>query len=200
MSTCYCLGKKIHITELLDGRLEEFGIREHYDEGTSDTQKYLTDGDSYLSIYIENGFFSYVHNPWYGRWRIFTAIAAAFDAEIFSEYQHQYWGFATAAAWRAWHAKEVKEGEDKFYEGILAHVLGESADISPDTFSYKVAKIAKELVAADPSLATPEKREEFMKAVDRRYISMAECQTVQTVDDGGLNGVVSDEEFFASLK
>ena len=59
MSTNYRLSKKIRINELLDGRLESFGVRQMNDE-TSAKQKCLTDGNNFLWVYIDDE--GYRHN------------------------------------------------------------------------------------------------------------------------------------------
>jgi hypothetical protein len=51
MSTHYTTLKKVRIADLFDGRLEEFGIREHvYPKQTIATDKFLTDGRNCLCV------------------------------------------------------------------------------------------------------------------------------------------------------
>ena len=48
MSTDYRLIKPLPTCRLLDGRLEEFGIYEHFGDTTTDRKRLLTDGRNYL--------------------------------------------------------------------------------------------------------------------------------------------------------
>ena len=55
MSTNYCLLRKVPACDLFDGRLEEFGVREHVNpETTTETSRLLTDGRNYLWVYIDD--------------------------------------------------------------------------------------------------------------------------------------------------
>jgi hypothetical protein len=58
MSTCWGLSKKIRACDVFDGRLDEFGIREHIVPGeTTDTYRCLTDGCEYFWGVIGGGGF-----------------------------------------------------------------------------------------------------------------------------------------------
>jgi hypothetical protein len=46
--------------------------------------------------------------------KILQAICEAFDADIFSEYEPQFWGFDTQEEWDAWQRAIAKEHEDEF--------------------------------------------------------------------------------------
>ena len=55
MSTDYRLLRKASACDLFDGRLEEFGVREHVKpEATTETSRLLTDGRNYLWVYIDD--------------------------------------------------------------------------------------------------------------------------------------------------
>jgi len=58
MSTYYSLIKKIPGDDVFDGRLEEFGIREHIEPGqTTNTYRCLSDGHDYVWVRMDgNGF------------------------------------------------------------------------------------------------------------------------------------------------
>ena len=54
MSTDYMPLKKVSARELFDGRLDEFGIREHVKpDGTTEKRRCLTDGRNYMWVYID---------------------------------------------------------------------------------------------------------------------------------------------------
>ena len=104
MSTDYAPAKKICIEDLLDGRLERFGIHEvnaapQHDFGPlkpeeeSDEQKCLTDGRNFVWVYIRDGFVDtltrYFPNGAPGK--ILGAISEVFDTDIFSEHEPQFW-------------------------------------------------------------------------------------------------------------
>ena len=55
MSTDYRLLRKVPACDLFDGRLEEFGVREHVKpEATTEKSRLLTDGRNYLWVYIDD--------------------------------------------------------------------------------------------------------------------------------------------------
>jgi hypothetical protein len=83
--------------ELFDGRLMKFGCREH-GQGT-EFNRCLTDGrGNYLFVWIDDAGRAVeftkrgsCNDPHH----ILTAIAEAFDTQIFSEDEPQFWGFET---------------------------------------------------------------------------------------------------------
>jgi hypothetical protein len=99
MSTNFAPLKKIVAADLFDGRLENFGIREHLTENTTKDWRILTDGtDNYLCVAVNDRdsvayFTRYAgcNNPGH----ILRAIDQVFDANIVSEHEPQYWGFET---------------------------------------------------------------------------------------------------------
>jgi hypothetical protein len=81
------------MTELLDGGLDGFGVRQQTNDQTSNHQKCLTDGNNFLWVYIDDeGFVTsltrYFPNGAPGK--TLAAIAQAFDTDIFSEYESQF--------------------------------------------------------------------------------------------------------------
>ena len=92
MSTNYYFVKKIPARDFFDGRLENFGVREHIGTDptmpTTETQRCLTDGRNYLWVYLDDRgfvteatrFFCMGANGPVGD--ILLAIAEAFDTDI----------------------------------------------------------------------------------------------------------------------
>lgn len=80
MSTDFRLSETLRFSDLLDGRLEKFGVREQITPHTSDEGKCLTDGDNFLWIYAnEGGFISLLtRNGANDPNRILGTIAEAF--------------------------------------------------------------------------------------------------------------------------
>ena len=118
MSMQYGLRKSIKADELFDGRLEAFGVREEVRwEETAGRYppymevkevRYLSDGSASMKVIVwENGYASLnVRNFWCAPEKeIFHAVAEAFDADIVTEHQPEYWGFATQEEWDAWRDK-----------------------------------------------------------------------------------------------
>jgi hypothetical protein len=53
MSTDFITLKKIHASDLFDGRLEKFDVREHIKaDETTDRKRCLTDGRNYVWVFI----------------------------------------------------------------------------------------------------------------------------------------------------
>jgi hypothetical protein len=100
MSTYWSLFKKIPDCDVFDGRLEEFGIREHIvPDKTTDTYRCLTDGREYVWVRIDgSGFFWSVR----GTSEILGTVAHVFETCIVSEHQAQFWGLDTQEEWEEW--------------------------------------------------------------------------------------------------
>jgi len=112
----YRPAEKICAADVLDGRLEAFGIREEITSDTTADSKCLTDGRNSLWMDVdEEG----LVKSWrrYGpnaTSKILGAIATTFDTDIFSEHQPQFWGYDSEEEWDAgW--REMFREEDEFY-------------------------------------------------------------------------------------
>jgi hypothetical protein len=122
MSTNYRLLKNVLASDLFDGRLEKFNIQEHFNDETKAQSRMLTDGRNFLWLYVDDaGFVScltrYIPNGAPGK--ILSAIADAFDTEIVSEYEAQFWEFDTHEEWDAWQL-EHRRIERNRWKGIPA--------------------------------------------------------------------------------
>ena len=155
MTTSYILSKKVSARDLLCGRLDTFGIREHVSSDTSERSRCLTDGRNYLWVYLtKDGFVDdlarYAGNA---PGKILAAISEAFETDVFSEYKPQYWGFDTEEEWDAACKKISDRHRDEFHADVCAYIRDEPNDIEPGTIGEIQAKIAKTLVASDAALA-----------------------------------------------
>ena len=104
MSTFYITRPKVSASDLFDGRLEKFGVREHIEKDeTTKTERCLTDGRNCLWVYINDaglvGRLSRhgINVPG----TIMNAIAEESKTDFFSEHEPQYWGFDTREEWAA---------------------------------------------------------------------------------------------------
>jgi len=177
MSTDYITSRKIRIEDLLDGRLEAFGVRDliapknYYTEPSE--HWCFTDGKNFLWAHVTDGYVDlFTSYAWSLSGRIREAISEAYDTEFFSEHEPQFWGFDTEEEWFAWvdeRAKKAKEQEDEFYAEILKFLSDEPNGIEPGTIGEAQALIAKQLVLEDPGLAAPAKRAELMNNIKRIY-------------------------------
>jgi hypothetical protein len=97
MSTDYATIKKVRAEELFDGRLVALGVREHIKpDKTSEQRRCLTDGHNYMWVNVDDeGFVSCVTSYFLGGApdKFLNAIAEAFDTDIVSEHEPQFWGF-----------------------------------------------------------------------------------------------------------
>ena len=182
MSTYFGLCKSIKADELFDGRLEAFGVREEVrSEGTAGRYppyikvkevRYLTDGQNSMEVVIyENGVACInVRNLWCAPEReILHAIAEAFETDIVSEHQPEYWGFDTQEEWDADEKRIHEEHERQFHAKLLKHLRGEPTDIQPGTIGMMKAEIAKSLVEKDPSFMETANRDKLMGEIDAIY-------------------------------
>ena len=139
MSTDYRFSKRIHVSEVLDGRLERFGIRHVTDvarmqlslEGDTKmlaealgsklfsrlntlqayASELLTDGLNSLHVFSgRRGYINFVTRFASGGdpTKILDAICEAFDADIYTEHEPQFWGFETQEEWDAWQSGALK--------------------------------------------------------------------------------------------
>jgi hypothetical protein len=167
MSTDYRPLKRVRACELFDGRLEAFGVREHVNDKTTEGHRCLTDGNNYLHVYMdENGFVDGItrYAPGGAPGKILNAVAEAFDTDIVSEYEPQYWGFETQEEWDAWEAAMARESEEKFRVEVLKFLRGEPNNIRRGTNGMIMAKHAKKLVKKDPSLLLPANHDKLFNA------------------------------------
>jgi hypothetical protein len=161
MSTGYCPLGQIAVADLLDGRLLAYGIKEHRNP---DGQLCLFDSMNYVHVHAGDegqvgGFSRYGGN---NASYILGCISEAFGVRIVSEYEPEYWGFATQEAWDAAMAAMAREDDDRHYADVIRYVKGEPNDIHPGTNGEADAKRAKELIAAEPGLIEPAMREALM--------------------------------------
>jgi hypothetical protein len=155
MSTYYRLSERVAASTLFDGRLENFGVREHVEpDTTTKNHRCLTDGRNYLWVCIDDAGLVDSIDRYGGNapGKILNAIAEAFNTDIFSEYEPQYWGFDTQEEWDAAIKQMAKESEEKFYISVINYVRGQPNDIRPGTIGALEAGIAKKLVEEDPTV------------------------------------------------
>jgi hypothetical protein len=167
MSTYYSLIKKIPGDDVFDGRLEEFGIHEHIVSETTDTYRCLTDGRDYVWVRMDGaGFFWHVR----GMSKILCAVADAFDTDIVSEHQGQFWGFETEEEWDKWRMQQYREGQAEFLAELMRCLSDQPHNITSGTIRMMKAEIAKKLVDDDPSLLLPANQDKLLEKIETTYI------------------------------
>ena len=98
------LVRGIPVSDLFDGRLEAFGIRQHPSPETIEYAKCLTDGHSYLWVDVNyDGIVDHLtrYAPNGDPTQILSAISKVFDVTFVSEYEPQYWGYDSEEEWHA---------------------------------------------------------------------------------------------------
>lgn len=171
MSTDYRLNERVTAQELFGERLKKFGVHECIAPETGETRRCLTDGRNYLWVYLtEDG-----HVDVLSRFganvpgKILRAIAEAFDADIFSEHEPQFWGFDTQEQWDAAWGEIADQHREEFYADVCAFIRGEPNDIRPGTVGETEAKIAKTLAETDPTLLHPENKDRLLAEIRAIY-------------------------------
>jgi hypothetical protein len=171
MSTDFILSRKVSANDLFGGRLATFGIQEHVSSDTSERNRCLTDARNYLWVYLtEDGFVGCLSR--YGAnapGKILAAINEAFETDVFSEYEPQYWGFDTQEEWDAAEKKLADQHRDRFYADLCAYIRGEPNDIRPGTIGEIKAKIAKTLVESQAALLQPENKDRLLSEMEAIY-------------------------------
>jgi hypothetical protein len=171
MSTNFRVIPAVLFSDLFDGALEVFEVREHVTESTNPDLRCLTDGGNYLWAYRGNDGLVAVFTCWgvNAPGKILRAICDAFDVEVVSEYEPQYFGFETQEAMDAAMEKISAEYRDSFYEQVIHYVRGDVHDLKPGTIGMTQAGIAKGLIAEDSDLALPGNRDRLLQAIDATY-------------------------------
>src|SRR4051812_16509239 len=167
MSTDYRPLGQLFISDLLDGRLEVYGIKEH---SNAEESCCLFDSASYVHVHETDGkvesFSRYAGN---NADYILSSVSEAYGLRIVSEYEPEYWGFDTQAEWDAAWAAMAKKDEEKHYLNLIRYVRGEPTDIIPGTVGHLQAEIAKELVSAEPNLSDADMRDALLARVKEGY-------------------------------
>ena len=104
--------------------------------------------------------------------KILNSIADAFNTDIFTEYEPQFWGFETEEEMEAALEKiamQHKAEDLKFEAELLKYVRGEPNNIKEGSDAEAEAKIAKRLAEEFAALLRPENRELFRKEIRRIY-------------------------------
>ena len=197
MSTDYRPSKNVRASELLDGRLESFGVRQKMIDETSAKQKCLTDGNNFLWVHInDEGFVSTLtrYFPNGAPAKILRAICEALDTDVFSEHEPEFWGFDTQEEWDAWQDAISKKHDDEFYADLVKFVYDEPNGISPGTVGECQAQIAKRLVGDDPTLISPERRVEFIEKINSIYDRDQAVHVTLSEEDIALARMVATHE------
>jgi hypothetical protein len=197
MSTDYRLLKNIPACDLFDGRLEEFGVREHVKpEVTTEKSRLLTDGRNYVWVYIDDDglvgcLTRYAANA---PGKILNALADVFDTDIVSEYEPQFWGFDTQEEWDAWQRKISQEHEEAFHIELLKYLRGEPNNITPGTIGMLQAEIARTLVEKDPSLLLSENKDKLRNEIQSIYDREHAVTVTLSPEDMALVRMLSTNE------
>jgi hypothetical protein len=168
MFTDYRLNKTLWIEEIFDGRLERFGIHETFVAEATPDWRCLTDGNSVLWVEgYEEIEFLLGFGMFNATEKILTAIEKAFDVEIISEHQQQYWGKEGEEECRCDRREVAEEVQAKLNILIMRYVRGESPNIELNSSFMPVANIAKDLIIENPDLASPDREEALLKKTNQ---------------------------------
>ena len=172
MSLDFRTDKQILMEELFDGRLAAFGVGERVVPSTSREDRLLSDGvNSVWAHGCKQGHVS--HLTVYGLNSavfIADAICRAFDTWMYTEHEPQYWGFDTQEAFDAWMREGANEAKEDFYLELMDYLQGRPHRVSPGTNGMKMLEIGRDLVAHDPGLALPARKEELLTAIDEKFM------------------------------
>jgi hypothetical protein len=176
MTTEYIAGKTIRASELFDGRLEKFGIRERIlpevaeelkrldPDVTYERKRCLTDGISNLGVFVkDDGSIGRLvdYNIVRARNKNLKAIGEEFGTNMIPEYEPEFWGFCTEDGFLDW---QIALGEIEIDE-IMRFLRGEPHDISRGTVGLVMADLVKELVTKYPALLLSENADQLRDTI-----------------------------------
>jgi hypothetical protein len=169
MTTNYRSLPNIQFADLPYGRLEKYGIKVETDPVFDDV-RHLVGSDGSIEVRRDkDGSCAYRFNSSGGRapFAALSALAEEFGVEFVSEHDHRYWGFDTEEEWFAALDEMAQADDDKFYSELISYLRNEPNDLELGTHGMEIAKSARELVAADPGLMAPERRNDLLAAVEK---------------------------------
>ena len=111
MSTNFRPLTPICLQALFDGRLLGVGVHEHHSTETTANARCLTDGGNFLWVFGDESVGFCAYGAGGSPHRILRAICDAFDVDIVSEHQCQFWGFETEEEWHAAWAREFPKAD-----------------------------------------------------------------------------------------
>ena len=166
MSIDYAPLRPVRFRDVIDGRLERFGVTEKVGAGTTETCRYLTDGNNGLWVRPDaDGFARFTRDFSDGPpGRILSAVEEAFDTRVVSEDNPEYWGFQTREEWDKAKAKRTERWAHEDYEKLMKYVRGEKNDIKTGRVGETWARNAKVLISENPELALPENWKALLRA------------------------------------
>jgi hypothetical protein len=165
MGSEYRAEKDIVASELFDGRLQKFGVREHGQ--ARENYRCLTDGENCLGVRIDDvGCVTGFERAWNGVWgnpeKILSVLSDAFETKIFSFQEPEYYGLYREEEKAAYSSKQTE------IEEWLAIRKAEALKIDPDT-----AEVDWEYRQTfDPYGVYPELPDEYQQ-VGREYFARA---------------------------
>ena len=170
MSTDYRPIPAILFAQLFDGCLEKYGVREGT-KSDSTTGRCLVGSDGALEVCENDDGTSRFSRRTFASApsAVIAALQDEFDAELVSEADHRFWGFASKEEEAQQHKEMAKESEDAFYQDLLCYLRGEPNGLKHGTIGMKEAEIAAALVATDEKLIAPENRQQLLEAVRTIY-------------------------------
>jgi hypothetical protein len=143
------------------------------------TRQLLTDGRNYLHVTSENatGLVTNLRRTagTGAPGKILGAIAEAFDTDIWSEHDYQYWGFASREEEEAFHQGLAKQHDEELYQVTIDYLVhGQPHTYRRTTLGAIAIEHIKQLSVADPTLLEPVNKErvihELHAAMDARSV------------------------------
>src|SRR5829696_8724079 len=101
---------------------------------------------------------------------ILASVVTAFDVEVVSEHEPEYWGFETQEEWDAWQHEVGRESWHVFYKELLAVIRGEPNTFSAGTLGAIYARLAQKLAKQEPALLRAENETAFMEKLGEMYL------------------------------
>ena len=104
MSTAFRARENIRACDLFAGRLQRYGVFEHKTPDAPADRKCLTDGHNFVWAHIKDdgSVSTFDVYPFNRSTKILNCVASAFNTDIFSGDEPQFWGFETEEEWDAY--------------------------------------------------------------------------------------------------
>jgi hypothetical protein len=180
MYTDYATLKSVPFDQLLDGRLERWGVKPVYTDDNG--RVLLSDGNSFMWAYrTENDSLSCVRHTQNKPTHILNAVSEAFESELVSGDDRRFWGCDSGSEqdqndWWSCYDRRI------LYFKLMNFLKTGTHGFHVWTPGEVYMLVGKKLVESNPEFARPEKREDLLSAIEEIAMDKATLIEIGLLD------------------